>query len=77
MGAPFTLFVDSQFLSPYAMSAYVALTEKQLPFEVRMIDLDAGEQRMQPYQCRALTARVPALTHGDFNLTESTAIAEY
>lgn len=77
LGAPFTLFVDSQFLSPYAMSAYVALTEKQLPFEVRMIDLDAGEQRMQPYQCRALTARVPALTHGDFNLTESTAIAEY
>ncbi|WP_445657287.1 glutathione transferase [Achromobacter sp. NCFB-sbj8-Ac1-l] len=77
MGAPFTLFVDSQFLSPYAMSAYVALTEKQLPFEVRLIDLDAGEQRMQPYQCRALTARVPALTHGDFNLTESTAITEY
>ena len=77
LGAPFTLFVDSQFLSPYAMSAYVALTEKQLPFEVRMIDLDAGEQRMQPYQCRAPTARVPALTHGDFNLTESTAIAEY
>lgn len=77
MGAPFTLYVDSQFLSPYAMSAYVALAEKQLPFEVRLIDLDAGEQRMQPYQCRALTARVPALTHGDFNLTESTAITEY
>ncbi|MFY3136630.1 glutathione transferase [Achromobacter xylosoxidans] len=77
MGAPFTLYVDSLFLSPYAMSAYVALTEKQLPFEVRLIDLDAGEQRMQPYQCRALTARVPALTHGDFNLTESTAITEY
>ena len=33
--------------------------------------------RDRPYQCRALTARVPALTHGDFNLTESTAIAEY
>lgn len=77
LGAPFTLYVDSQFLSPYAMSAYVALAEKQLPFEVRLIDLDAGEQRMQPYQCRALTARVPALTHGDFNLTESTAITEY
>ncbi len=77
LGAPFTLYVDSQFLSPYALSAYVALAEKKLPFEVRLIDLEAGEQRMQPYQCRALTARVPALTHGDFNLTESTAIAEY
>lgn len=59
------------------MSVYVALTEKQLPFEVRPIDLNAGEQRMQPYQCRALTARVPALTHDDFNLTESSVIAEY
>lgn len=77
MGAPITLYVDSQFLSPYAMSVYVALTEKQLPFEVRPIDLGAGEQRMQPYQCRALTARVPALTHDDFNLTESSVIEEY
>ncbi|KAG0921324.1 hypothetical protein G6F31_020373 [Rhizopus arrhizus] len=32
---------------------------------------------MQPYQCRALTARVPALTHEGFNLTESSVIAEY
>ncbi|AUT49549.1 glutathione transferase [Achromobacter sp. AONIH1] len=77
MGAPFTLFVDSQFLSPYAMSAYVALTEKKLAFEVRPIDLSAGEQRMVPFQSRSLTSRVPALTHGDFHLTESTAIAEY
>ena len=77
MGAPLTLYVDSLFLSPYAMSAYVALTEKQLPFEVRPIDLEAGEQRMQPYQSRALTSRVPALTHADFCLTESSAITEY
>jgi len=59
------------------MSVYVALTEKRLPFEVRPIDLGAGEQRMQPFQCRALTSRVPALTHADFNLTESSVIAEY
>ncbi|SIT06807.1 glutathione transferase [Achromobacter sp. MFA1 R4] len=77
MGAPITLYVDSLFLSPFAMSVYVALTEKRLPFEVRPIDLDAGEQRMQPFQCRALTSRVPAMTHADFNLTESSAIAEY
>jgi len=76
LGAPITLYVDSLFLSPYAMSVYVALTEK-LPFEVRPIDLGAGEQRMQPFQCRALTSRVPALTHADFNLTESSVIAEY
>jgi len=77
LGEPFTLYVDSRFLSPYALSAHVALTEKGAPFEVRLVDLEAGEQRMRPYQCRALTGRVPALTHGDFHLTESTAIAEY
>ena len=32
---------------------------------------------MVPFQSRSLTSRVPALTHGDFHLTESTAIAEY
>lgn len=77
MSKPLTLYVDSLFLSPYAMSAYVALTEKKLPFEIRMIDLAAGEQRMQPYLKRALTGRVPALTHNDLNLTESSAISEY
>lgn len=77
MAAPFTLYVDSLFLSPYALSAYVALTEKQLPFEVRLVDLSAGEQRMLPYQNRSLTSRVPAMTHEGFHLTESSAIAEY
>ena len=50
---------------------------EKLAFEVRPIDLSAGEQRMVPFQSRSLTSRVPALTHGDFHLTESTAIAEY
>ena len=59
MGAPFTLFVDSQFLSPYAMSAYVALTEKKLAFEVRPIDLSAGEQRMVPFQSRSSRPACP------------------
>ena len=77
MSKPLTLYVDSLFLSPYAMSAYVALTEKKLPFEIRVIDLAAGEQRMQPYLKRALTGRVPALTHNGLNLTESSAISEY
>lgn len=77
MPAPLTLYVDARFRSPYAMSAHVALAEKQLEFEVRLVDLAAGEQRMQPYQSRALTARVPALAHAGFHLTESSAIQEY
>ena len=75
--SPLTLYVDSLLLSPYAMAAYVALAEKGLPVELRLVDLHAGEQRMQPYTSRALTSRVPALTHDAFHLTESSAIIEY
>lgn len=78
MSAPLlTLYVDAQFLSPYAMSAYVALVEKNLPVELRLVDLEAGEQRMRPFTSRAPTCRVPALTHDTFHLTESSAIIEY
>lgn len=71
------LYVDSLFTSPYALSAFVALTEKGLPFTVRTLDLEAGEQQRDDYAGRAFTARVPALVDGDFVLTESTAITEY
>ena len=33
----FLLYVDARFSSPYAMSAYVALVEKAVPFELRHI----------------------------------------
>jgi glutathione S-transferase len=74
---PFELYVDSLFTSPYAMSAFVALTEKGLPFTVKTVDLEAGQQKQSAYCDRAPTARVPALVEGDFVLTESTAITEY
>ena len=41
--APITLHVDANHFSPYAMSAYVALVEKGVAFELRTVDLDAGE----------------------------------
>lgn len=72
-----TLYVDSSFSSPYAMSAFVALVEKQLPFTTQVLDLHAGQTRQTPYVDMAPTARVPALVHGDFVLTESSAISEY
>lgn len=78
----FSLYVDSLFTSPYALSAFVALTEKGLPFTVHTVDLEAGEQTRGDYAGRALTARVPALVEGApgedaFVLTESSAITEY
>ncbi len=72
-----TLYVDSRFLSPYAMSAYVALREKALDFELVRIDLDAGQHQGPEYSRLSLTGRVPTLVHGDFRLSESSAICEY
>ncbi|NWK76815.1 glutathione transferase [Aquitalea sp. LB_tupeE] len=71
------LTVDAQYCSPYAMSVYVALQEKQLPFTLSTLDLDNGAHHAPAYAASSLTARVPALQHGDFVLSESTAITEY
>lgn len=75
--APLTLYIDSNHLSPYAMSAFVALREKGLSFTVQPVDLAAGAQRAAAFGQLSLTQRVPTLVHGDFSLTESSAIAEY
>lgn len=72
-----TLYVDSQYASPYAMSVFVTLTEKGLPFEMETVDLDAQQNLQPPYRDRSLTARVPTLLHEDLNLSESSAITEY
>ena len=72
-----TLHVDVRHMSPYAMSAYVALLEKGVAFDVATVDLDAGAAR-DPANAAALpTRRVPTLRHGDFLLAESSAIDEY
>ncbi|MFA9215789.1 MAG: glutathione transferase [Sphingomonadaceae bacterium] len=72
-----TLYVDSLFTSPWAMSVFVALKEKQLLFSLQTVDLGTGQNQLPAYRAVSLTARVPALVHGDFLLTESSAITEY
>ncbi|MES2743591.1 MAG: glutathione transferase [Pseudomonadota bacterium] len=72
-----TLYVDQQFSSPWAMSAFVALSEKALPFTLTTVDLAAGQARQPAFAGLAATERVPALLHGAFALTESSAIVEY
>ena len=73
----FTLYIDSRFLSPYAMSAFVALTEKGVPFNLEKIDLAAREHLQDDYSRLSATRRIPTLKHGSFTLSESSAIAEY
>lgn len=71
------LYADSQFASPYAMSVFVALHEKNLPFEIATVDLAANENQEPSFAALSLTRRVPTLAHDDFSLSESSAICEY
>lgn len=71
------LYVDAQFASPYAMSAFVALSEKKLAFEVATVNLAANENKGSNFSSKSITRRVPTLRHGSFFLSESSAITEY
>lgn len=75
--SPLRLYVDAQFTSPYAMSAFVVLREKGIDFELSTLDLDACENQSADYANLSLTQRVPTLEQGDFALSESSAITEY
>ncbi len=72
-----TLYVDAQYASPWALAVYVILKEKQLPFELLTVDLNTGAQHAPAFVKQSLTHRIPTLVHGDFSLSESTAICEY
>ncbi|HVZ36964.1 MAG TPA: glutathione transferase, partial [Polyangiaceae bacterium] len=63
--------------SPYVLTVYVALVEKGLPFELRLLDLKRGEHQQPEFVRNSVTNRVPTLRHGDVWLSESLAIAEY
>jgi glutathione S-transferase len=75
--APLQLYTDTLWISPYVFSAFVALTEKGLPFETVAVALEKGAQHEPAFLDRSLTGRVPALADGDFVLAESQAIVEY
>jgi glutathione S-transferase len=72
-----TLYIDSNYLSPYALSAFVALREKGLAFTTIPVDLQAGAHRTGAMSALSATLRVPTLSDGEFHLSESSAIAEY
>ena len=70
-----TLYVDANYESPWALSAFVALEEKQLPYALETKVLSKKETFAAGYGAR--THKIPALRRGDFWLAESVAIAEY
>lgn len=73
--APLTLHVDALYISPYAMSAFVALEEKRLDYTLATVALHQQAQHGPGFRGRI--GRVPVLEHGDFVLSESSAIDEY
>jgi glutathione S-transferase len=72
-----TLYVEELWDSPFVFTAFVALKEKELPFETRVLRLAAKEQKLPAYTEKFPMGRVPGLEHGDFCLNESVAIVEY
>ena len=75
--AKLKLYVGADFVSAFAMSAFVALKEKQLSFELVTLDLKARENYQATYRDLSLTCKIPTLVHQGFALSESSAIAEY
>lgn len=71
------LYTDADFFSPYAMSAFITLTEKEIPFTLVQVDLSRGEHQTQAYGALSVTRRIPTLVMDDFQLSESSAIDEY
>lgn len=72
-----TLYTDAFWISPYVFSVFVTLKEKGLSFTTKTVALQNKEQLDPAYRDRAITGRVPALSHGDFWIAESQAIVEY
>lgn len=72
-----TLYADQTWESPWAFHAMVALEELGVPYSLdpirRPIAKDVGDRLRE----HALLGKVPCLVHGDFWLTESSAISEY
>ncbi|MBS1169276.1 MAG: glutathione S-transferase [Burkholderiaceae bacterium] len=77
MADNFTLYIDSNHTSPYALFTYMALKEKGLPFDKVLINIREKHHKLPQYQSLSLTGKVPTLVQGDFALAESSAIIEY
>jgi glutathione S-transferase len=73
----FTLFVDGYFCNQFDATCFVALEEKHQVFSTARALLRDGQGTPPAMHAHTPIARVPALAHGEFWLTESMAIAEY
>lgn len=75
------LYGNTPMTSPYVMTVFVALEEKQLPYRLELLDLERGDQLRPDFIAHSITNRVPTLriadAAGELWLSESAAIVEY
>jgi glutathione S-transferase len=71
------LYVDANFASPYALVTFVGLLEKEVPFDIKTVDLATHANDGPEFAKTSITRRVPTLVHDGFALSESSAICEY
>jgi glutathione S-transferase len=64
-------------LSTFSRRVLIAFAEKQIPHELIVVDMAAGQHRQQPYLSLNPYGRVPTLEKDGFVLFESTAILNY
>lgn len=63
--------------SPNTRKAHAVAIHLGLPMDLRLIDLQKGEQQTPEFMAINPTGRTPVLQDGDFILWESTAIMQY
>jgi len=63
--------------SPFAWRVHLALEEKGLAYEPRLLSFQAGDLKKPEYLAINPHGKVPALVDGDLRLYESQAILEY
>ena len=64
-------------LSTYSRRILISFSEKQIPYELVVVDMAARQHREQPYLSLNPYGRVPTLEEDGFVLFESTAILNY
>ena len=69
-----TLFHSPQCRS---VSALTLLEELRAPYQLKVLNMKAGEQREAPYLAINPLGKVPAILHGDALITEQVAIVIY
>jgi len=75
--ADLTLYADQSWESPWTFHAMVALAELRVPYKLEPIQRPIASDFAARLRERALLPKVPCLAHGEFWLTESSAISEY